>query len=528
MKFVEPSFGILNVSGTIQDLEAVARTCYKSEDRIKEGSAETMVKNLIKNNHTAMLEFVDLTVRIVTDRGVANEIVRHRIASYAQECVSGNTIIKKGKNPLTIKDLYNRQENDNCYDKTHNKTISLRSINDDGIIIPNKFNKVFYKGAQEVYEVVSELGYRIKCTMNHRFLSGVEYKYLRDLSVGSCVTVNGKPSISLIEIKDILRLYEEVGMSPKEISEHYNVGYRGIIKRLKSAGVFISRKNDKNKEKYNNNHTDNSTKKMVLSILDGYKNGRVVWNKGIKEDDSSSVKKQTESLRNNHNNNGIGDKNSRWLGGPKTYEKARISKLDTSTCELCGNDNSLEVHHKDKNIYNNNKENLIKVCCKCHNQLHHGWHIGVIGIQDKIKSITYVGIEDTYDIEMKGPYHNYVADGFIVHNSTRYVSYEDGVEFIKPLFIENGSLSELAFERVCEQSEKVYGALMLLGAKPQDARAVLPMCLKTELVMKTNVREWRHFFKLRCAKAAHPEMRRIAIPMLEAFKKRLPIVFDDL
>lgn len=69
----------------LKRIEAVARTCYKSENLISDGSAEKMVKNLIRNGHEAMLEHYSFTAKFICDRGVSHEIVRHRIASYAQE-----------------------------------------------------------------------------------------------------------------------------------------------------------------------------------------------------------------------------------------------------------------------------------------------------------------------------------------------------------------------------------------------------------------------------------------------------------
>lgn len=75
----------LNREVTLKRIEQIARTCYKSESAIKPGSAEKMVAMLCKNHHYAMIEHISLTCKFVTDRGVANEIVRHRIGSYAQE-----------------------------------------------------------------------------------------------------------------------------------------------------------------------------------------------------------------------------------------------------------------------------------------------------------------------------------------------------------------------------------------------------------------------------------------------------------
>ena len=88
MKIIKPSYEILTpIDGNeiLKNIEAVARTCYKSHDCIKEGSAEKLVAALIKNQHEAMLEFFDITVKFICDRGVSHELVRHRTGNYAQE-----------------------------------------------------------------------------------------------------------------------------------------------------------------------------------------------------------------------------------------------------------------------------------------------------------------------------------------------------------------------------------------------------------------------------------------------------------
>ncbi len=80
----------------------------------------------------------------------------------------------------------------------------------------------------------------------------------------------------------------------------------------------------------------------------------------------------------------------------------------------------------------------------------------------------------------------------------------------------------------CEQIEKAYFELLKAGQSPQEARAVLPNSLKTELVMTANLREWRHFFKLRVSLRAHPQIRSLAIDMLKGFQEKIPVVFDNL
>lgn len=86
----------------------------------------------------------------------------------------------------------------------------------------------------------------------------------------------------------------------------------------------------------------------------------------------------------------------------------------------------------------------------------------------------------------------------------------------------------LIWKKACLQAEENYFAMLNAGCTPQEARAVLPNSLKTEVVMTANIREWRHFFKLRCSSAAHPQMREVACMLLDECKKRIPILFDDI
>ena len=113
--------------------------------------------------------------------------------------------------------------------------------------------------------------------------------------------------------------------------------------------------------------------------------------------------------------------------------------------------------------------------------------------------------------------------------STRYCNYcKKGIEFIEPIFfVEDKEKYDLWLSAVAT-CEAVYNKLIEAGATPQEARSVLPNSLKTEIVITYNLREWRHFFRLRCSKAAHPQMREVACAILKDFKKRIPVIFDDI
>lgn len=84
------------------------------------------------------------------------------------------------------------------------------------------------------------------------------------------------------------------------------------------------------------------------------------------------------------------------------------------------------------------------------------------------------------------------------------------------------------WRKAMSNAEQSYFEMLNAGATAQEARSVLPNSLKTVVVVTTNPREWRHIFKMRTSKSAHPQFREIAIPLLEEFKLKWPAIFGDL
>ncbi len=117
--------------------------------------------------------------------------------------------------------------------------------------------------------------------------------------------------------------------------------------------------------------------------------------------------------------------------------------------------------------------------------------------------------------------------------STRYCNYAQDkfgkeITFIKPCFWQEGSEEYLVWEKAMANIEEYYFSLINLGATPQEARSVLPNSLKTEIYITMNLREWRHFLKLRTSKASHPQMRQVANMIGEILKEKLPFIFEDI
>ena len=117
--------------------------------------------------------------------------------------------------------------------------------------------------------------------------------------------------------------------------------------------------------------------------------------------------------------------------------------------------------------------------------------------------------------------------------STRYCNYSqekfgNELTFIKPLFWLEDSQEYKVWEKQMQLIEDSYLELIHLGATPEQARSILPNSLKTEIVVSMNLREWRHFFRLRTSNRAHPQMREVSIPLFKKLCEMLPPIFDDI
>ncbi len=115
--------------------------------------------------------------------------------------------------------------------------------------------------------------------------------------------------------------------------------------------------------------------------------------------------------------------------------------------------------------------------------------------------------------------------------STRYCNYggrkfRHSCTFVLPSNIDDGH--KRIIMSACRDAEHHYFYLVQNGTSPQIARAVLPNCLKTEIVMTANFREWLHFLKLRTNKKAHPQMVELANLIKKELVKLSPTIFTDL
>ena len=120
--------------------------------------------------------------------------------------------------------------------------------------------------------------------------------------------------------------------------------------------------------------------------------------------------------------------------------------------------------------------------------------------------------------------------------STRYCNYSQGkfgneITVIHPFYLEGNTYAYDAWLQAMNKAEQYYFAMLKEGYTPQEARAVLPNSLKTQIAVTANMREWRHILKLRAAGTTgkpHPQMLEVMVPLLNELREKMPVLFDDI
>lgn len=474
MKIIEPSVELINAPDyktLLTTIEAAGRTCYKSEDKITDGSAEKFVRGIIKRGHEAVIEHGSLSVRFICDRGVSHEIVRHRLAAFCQE---STRYVASSKRDCTV-----NSEDDVLY--AYNEAgLSMKRISDRSNDKYSEWDvsEILRKNGIEKRNlgsrgIIHEDYFEIIDTPEKAFLIGfimADGSIRRDLNQ---LTITQKESESwwiLNMIRDFIQ------PDAKTLTIHnrkicYDLFKKGIIpnKTYESTAHTIDSLWESVPEQYKPD--------FLRGLLDG--DGSIRW----------FYQKPTSETLSCHiqfaGNQCLMEKIAYYLNAQLGYE-ATVKRDSFS-------------------------EILYRVTVTDH---------------DKGKQLC-----DLMYKHFKFPYG---------HSKT--ARYYEAFDLPIPISMQRSEVGE--FNVICPStiggkalwvwghsmlhSEVAYKQMIECGCTPQEARSVLPNSLKTEVVMTADLREWRHFLKLRCAMAAHPDMRIVANMLLTLLKQTYPVFFEDI
>lgn len=564
MKKVNQSYEIMSdIDGLkmIKNIELYARICYKSEDVITDGSAQKFVANLIKWGHESPLEHESITVKFITDRGCYDKDTK----VLTKEGWKYFSDLKLTDQVITIDDnnnlLYTEPVNIIAY-PYQGKMYAFSSKQVDLLVTPDhrmwvydyhkrssdsrvwkfieaqdctnqryKFNKSSNGIDREGLKELSIEGYSVKKgfhTVTYPTKSYNSKTFLKLLGLwltdGYCSNRKDCESLEggIVQFKDEQR--EVIKDLLHTLDINYSVTDKGfyfndqpLLKWLKKT--FL--KEDDNKKTYYlklpRAFINSLNKEELQSLLEG-----IILGDGTKITNSTGYQIYTASYSFAQDLSEIA-----LLVGLTSnirIQKRRTRTFPNGVTSKCQEQYIVTLNNKSEHLFDRRTATVSTVD-----------YNGMVYCVELPKHHRLFVQRNGKSVWCGNCSHEIVRHRIAAYNqeSTRYCNYSNGkfngeISVIPSASIEENEEAKKITDKLIAKSEKVYMKLVKMGIKPQDARDVLPTCLKTEIVCTYNLREWRHFFKLRTNKAAHPKIRELSIELLEEFKRRIPVVFDDI
>jgi 5-methylcytosine-specific restriction endonuclease McrA/DNA-binding XRE family transcriptional regulator len=506
---------------------------------------------------------------------LTHELVRHR-AGWAY-CLTGDALIysdhftrgkREGVKKRPLQQLYEMTKTP--HGRSRLKLLRLRCLDEaTGTFTTGKVSQVVYSGRKPVFRVELEGNKTITCSREHRFLTPEGWLPLHevlgglDVSTGGFATY-GKRDLPIatngvLAYRDrgwLKQHYIEEGLEQEEIAQLAGVSAHTIRSWVRKHGL----------------------QKPVGS----WTVGRQPWNKGKHY---RAGWKHSPETRRKLAEGKQGERNPQWRGGITRYSTQirrgvedmapRVRERDDFTCRLCGQrGGKLEIHHV-LPVWSRpdlvlDMGNLITLCEECHGsiagrELEYASMFGapaqeVAKLTEKspprarrpafapkfcrIRSVTYAGEQDTFDIEMEGPHHNFVANGIVTHNSQlsqRYVD-ESVAEYVEPdviasnpelhaLWLDAVAHAHQAYMKLVEKLAEHYkeqpDKTLRRKLARQAARSVLPNATETKIFVTANARALRHFIEMRGSRHAEVEIRKLAVKVLQIMQTEAPHLFSD-
>lgn len=461
----------------LKHIERIGRVCYKSEDKISEDgeTAKKFVKMLIDRGHEAMIEHSSLSVKFTVDRGVSHELVRHRIASFAQESTRYVSYSNKNLKILNTDDVLN----------AYTLGLSMKKISEksNGKYTEWDIYKILSENNIEKRNVgsrgiINENYFEIINTPEKAYLLGLietDGSIRQDLSQ---VTISQKDSEQwwiLCMIRDFIQ----------PDAQSLNIHNKKICNDLFKKGIIPNKTYTNSKENIDilwESVPQEFKYDFIRGVLDG--DGNIRW---FYQKESS----KTMSC------------NIGFTGSIYLLQKIKDFIKQEFNYDIKINDYNTysRIYITDPKVGKNFCDNIYK---------------NFVFPYGHSKTTRYF---EAFNLEIPYKYDEYKLKDFNV---------------IIPRYEVNGGVNGLSGKQLwiwgnaMLDAELHYKHMIKLGATPQIARSVLPNSTKTEITITANYREWRNFFKLRTAPTAHPQMRQVTIPLLKELQNRLPIIFDDI
>jgi len=358
------------------------------------------------------------------------------ISAGGQACLTGDTILYNDddrraiiKQERTIKELYILQATDK------KRLSKIRCMIDGGIIGTNSIINIIHNGIADVYEIETKLGYKIKATKDHRFLGYDGNWYpLEQFYIGSAIAVNGRYVGTCQRCNKNRLLNGPISKFPDVCHSCSQSLFNGSNQRVQLTGPCVRcGRISKLTSQYSNNPgvcpACNSSIRKGFNLIgsEESKQTKIEQSKNHSKLMNDPIIKERMRLLN------LGENNPMWKGdnANKTAARQRLNALypelsNIKQCQRCDESNiRIEKHHKDGNPYNNDLSNIEILCVNFH-QKEEAYRRSINSgdprrikeiIFDEIINIIYIGKEEVYDIQMAPPYHNFIANGFVSHNS---------------------------------------------------------------------------------------------------------------
>ncbi len=559
--------------------KVAGQLCYMSFGRKRSFNqqAERYFDNIKSSGHGSVLEHANYSLLLYgLSRSVTHELVRHR-AGMAY-CLTGDTLIystkwyhgrPSGSKKRRLEDLYAMTKTP--HGRSRIKLLRLRCLDEQtGTFTVGKVKSIVCSGVKPVFTVMLSDGKTITSTKEHRFLTKNGWMPLEEVVGGLTVSKTGRALYGK-EDAEIMVNGQPAYKDAEWLREQYIVQNKSQKEIADIAGV--------------SHHTIRSwiAKHSLQKPPGSWSIGKTPANKGKHYVNP----KRSEADRARIRERMTGEKNPRWKGGitprriaiRRGIEKIRQSIYirDNYACRLCHRKGKLNIHHVlpvwSRPDLALDPDNLVTVCLSCHRTKinnHEEEYITAFGKDNKdlstakrseahkllipkpvkIVSIIYAGEQMTYDIEMDGPNHNFIANGIITHNSQQSQRYVSGrmVRFVeRPEYAVDAELHAQFLQRI-ERAAAEYAAIterilamqqagtQILSAEErtdlrkkvqQTARSVLPNETEAPIVVTGNARAWRHIISMRASAHAETEIRELAVRVFLCLYLTDPILFSD-